>query len=78
MGIFAPQYRDGVEALRHLVSAFYHPGFSFGDFLARHADCRDQLIDMLMGNVFRHPVDRVLAALDQELNRATADTALSS
>ena len=43
------------------------PGFSFGKFLQAHPDCHGQLVDLLMGNVFRRPVDRLLAALKKEL-----------
>ena len=67
LGAFAPGYRAGVEAMRSLVYAFYDHSFSFGDFLRRHPQCRKDLVNMLMGNVFLEPVDEFLAALDETL-----------
>jgi hypothetical protein len=56
-----------MHAMSQLVFAFYTPHFSFGKFLRAHPDCRGQLVDLLMGNVFRRPVDRLLAALQDDL-----------
>ncbi len=64
LGRFEPELRAGMEALRKLVYAFYDPEFSFSEFLGRHPDCRRQLVSMLVGNVYRDPIDGVLAALD--------------
>lgn len=68
LGAFEPELRRGMHAMSQLVYAFYSPSFSFGRFLKAHPDCRGELIDLLMGNVFRRPVDRLLAALDEELS----------
>jgi flavin-dependent dehydrogenase len=65
LGGFEPELRQGSDALRKLVYAFYDREFHFGRFLRRHPDCREQLIDLLMGNVFRKPVGRLLQALDE-------------
>ena len=67
LGAFEPDLRRGMEAMAKLVFAFYSPEFSFGAFLKRYPDCRGQLVDLLMGNVFRRPVDELLAALDASL-----------
>ncbi len=67
LGQFADELSEGMEAMSQLVFAFYTPGFSFGRFLQAHPDCQGQLVDLLMGNVFRRPVDRLLAALKKEL-----------
>ncbi len=74
LGSFGPQLRSGVEALRKLVYAFYEPSFSFADFLRRHPDCREQLVHMLVGNVFRERVDGLLAALDETLGAESGRT----
>ena len=66
LGAFTAKYLRGTEALRKLVYAFYDPAFSFAQFLRRHPDCRRDLINMLVGNVYREPIDRILAALEQE------------
>jgi flavin-dependent dehydrogenase len=64
LGSFESEYVAGMRALERLVHAFYDPGFSFADFLGRHPDLRGEVVDLLVGNVFRRPVDRLLAALD--------------
>ena len=67
LGAFEPELRSGSDALRKLVYAFYDEGFHFGRFLRRYPDCREPLIDLLMGNVFRKPVAHLLQALDETL-----------
>jgi len=67
LGAFAAEFKQGMHAMSQLVFAFYSPGFSFGEFLKAHPDCRGQLVDLLMGNVFRRSVDRLLEALREEL-----------
>lgn len=68
LSTFEPELRKGSEALRKLVYAFYDPQFHFASFLKQYPNCRSQLIDLLMGNVFRKPVDELIAALDASLN----------
>lgn len=63
LGSFGPDLSAGMDSLRQLVDAFYDPNFSFGAFLKRHPDCSGQLVDLLMGNVYRRPVDRLMTAL---------------
>jgi flavin-dependent dehydrogenase len=67
LGRFSDVYLRGVEGLRILVYAFYHPRFSFARFLKRHPNARGQLIDMLIGNVYDKPIDTVLAALEESM-----------
>lgn len=68
LSAFEPELRKGIEALRKLVYAFYDPDFHFASFLKQYPHCRSQLIDLLMGNVFRKPIDDLIAALDESLN----------
>ena len=68
LSTFEEEFRAGVEAMRKLVYAFYDRGFHFASFLKEHPHCRPQLIDLLMGNVFRKDVGELLAALDQEVH----------
>ncbi len=65
LSTFESEFRGGVEAMRKLVYAFYDRDFHFASFLKEHPQCRSQLIDLLMGNVFRKPVDELLQALDE-------------
>lgn len=53
LGAFGPELLAGMEAMRKLVYAFYEPDFSFSKFLARFPGCRNDLIHLLVGNVFR-------------------------
>ena len=63
LGRFGPDLSTGMNALSQLVDAYYDPNFSFGSFLKKHPDCSGELVDLLMGNVYRRPVDRLLEAL---------------
>ena len=72
LGCFADEYRAGVEALRTLVYAFYRPDFSFARFLERYPECRGELVDMLVGNVYDKPVDRIQRALRETLAEPVA------
>ena len=69
LGSFIEEYHHGVAAMRQLVYAFYDPKFSFGHFLKRHPDCKGELVDLLVGNVYRKPLDRIRAALTEEASR---------
>jgi flavin-dependent dehydrogenase len=68
LGAFAAEFKQGMHAMSQLVFAFYSPDFSFGKFLQAHPDCRGQLVDLLMGNVFRRSVKGLLAALQEEFS----------
>lgn len=67
LAVFEPELRQAMQAMSQLVFAFYSPNFSFGKFLEHHPDCHGELVDLLMGNVFRRPVDRLIAALGEEM-----------
>lgn len=75
LGEFEPKLREGAEAMRKLVRAFYDPEFSFAKFLRRYPDCRGQLVDLLMGHVFTRPIDDLLSGLDAMFS--TTDTAVA-
>ena len=77
LGAHVDCYKHGVAAMRQLVYAFYDPEFSFARFLKRNPDCRGELVDLLVGNVYRKPLDRIRKALTEEAarNRATAVSA---
>lgn len=53
LGAYGPEFLAGMEAMRKLVYAFYEPDFSFSKFLAQFPGCRNDLIHLLVGNVFR-------------------------
>jgi len=71
LGSFGPELRRGTEALRQLVYAYYDPRFSFASFLERHPQHRRDLTEMLVGNVYRMPLDDFVAALAEERRRVS-------
>lgn len=56
LGRFGAEYNAGIEALRKLVYAFYTKGFSFAEFLRVHPHCRRDIVNLLIGNVYREPI----------------------
>lgn len=65
LGRHGPTYVEGMEAMRKLVYAYYDEGFSFADLLRRHPECREELVNLLIGNVYTHPHDRLFAAMGE-------------
>jgi flavin-dependent dehydrogenase len=57
LGAFEAEFLRGMEAIRKLVYAFYDRDFSFAQFLERHPEHREDLVHILIGNVFREGVD---------------------
>ncbi len=53
LGRYGSRYVAGMEAMRKLVYAYYDNDFSFAKFLGRFPECREGLVDLLVGNVFR-------------------------
>jgi flavin-dependent dehydrogenase len=54
---------DGMEALRKLVHAFYTPGFSFAQFVTQHPQYRKNLVQLLVGDVFKQPIREIFEAM---------------
>ncbi len=50
---------QGIESMRKLVYAFYQDGFSFAQFLRKHPEHRVNIINLLIGDVFKEGVDDV-------------------
>lgn len=60
LGQYGPRYIEGMEAMRKLVYAYYDDDFSFAKFLRKFPECRETLVDLLVGNVYRKPVTEML------------------
>lgn len=45
--------RGGIEAMRALVFSFYDPQFSMGEMIRARPELRDDVTDLLIGNLFR-------------------------
>jgi flavin-dependent dehydrogenase len=63
LGSWRPEYLRGLENFRNLVYAFYTPGFSFGTFLRKHPEYRTNLVDILIGDVFKPEVGEMFEAM---------------
>ncbi|NKB89607.1 MAG: FAD-dependent oxidoreductase [Acidobacteria bacterium] len=65
LGAHAEEYAEGVEAMRKLVYAYYAPEFNFAKFLEQYPDVKDELVNLLIGNVYRKSVTRLLESMEQ-------------
>ncbi len=70
LGQHGPRFVQGMEAIRKLVYAFYDPGFSFSRFLKRHPDCREQVVHLLTGNVYRRDINGLSRRIEEEASFA--------
>ncbi len=68
LGQHGHRFVKGMEAMRHLVYAFYMPDFHFKKFLERYPECRPDLTDVLVGNVYRKPTDSLYEKMDQVMS----------
>ncbi len=79
LGSWIPEYRAGVERFRKLVYAFYSTEFSFGSFLKMHPEFHGDVVDVLIGNVFKPSLDRMFETMGPVVSSATkAETTSSS
>jgi flavin-dependent dehydrogenase len=67
LGAHGAKYLAAMEALRKLVYAYYEPGFSIARFLKKYPQFRGHVVNLLVGNVFRNPVDGLFEAMGQEI-----------
>src|SRR5499426_2047991 len=63
LGQFQVKLDNGIESMRKLVHAFYSDGFSFSKFLQKYPECRVNIINLLIGDVFKEGVDEVYGPL---------------
>ncbi|HXE55310.1 MAG TPA: NAD(P)/FAD-dependent oxidoreductase, partial [Tepidisphaeraceae bacterium] len=67
LGKWGPLLSDGMHAMRKLVYAFYTRGFSFGQFMRKHPELKRNLVELLIGDVFRPEVNRIFDTMGQEI-----------
>jgi geranylgeranyl reductase family protein len=65
LGQFQPKLDRGIESMRKLVYAFYHEGFSFAQFLRKYPEHRVNVINLLIGDVFKEGADEVYVAMSE-------------
>lgn len=59
LGQFKIKLDTGIESMRKLVHAFYAEDFSFSQFLKKNPDQRVNIINLLIGDVFKQGVDDI-------------------
>jgi len=65
LGQFQPMLDRGIESMRKLCYAFYEEDFSFSKFLNKYPDQRVNIINLLIGNVFKEGVDEVYGPMSE-------------
>lgn len=65
LGGWSPRFFKGFNSLRKLVYAFYTPEFSFGSFMRQHPDQKKNLVDLLIGDVFKEGDDEIFGRMKE-------------
>lgn len=60
---WGPGFVQGMDRMRRLVYAFYE-GLSFGQFIRRYPHCKNHIIDLLSGDLFKDSLDEVIEPLE--------------
>ena len=65
LGQHGDEFLEGMEAMRKLVYAYYSDKFNFGEFLAEYPGVKDDLVNLLIGNIYRKNVRRLLESMEK-------------
>ena len=65
LGKHGERFVAGMEGMRKLVYAYYDPEFHFARFFKQHPECRESMVDLLIGNVFRKPIDHLFVTMSR-------------
>ncbi|HWP44122.1 MAG TPA: tryptophan 7-halogenase, partial [Blastocatellia bacterium] len=65
LGQFQSKLDRGIESMRKLVYAYYTEGFSFSKFLEKYPEQRVNIINLLIGDVFRDGVDGIYGPMSE-------------
>lgn len=65
LGRHGPEFLAGMDAIRRMVYAFYAADFHFGRFIREYPECEEQLVHLLIGNVYREDVSDLLEAMEE-------------
>lgn len=83
LGQWQPLYKQGIENFRKLVYAFYAEDFSFGTFLKDNPQYKSNMVDILVGDVFKPGVGDIFDAMgiveppmDEPLRKSSKDAAV--
>jgi flavin-dependent dehydrogenase len=67
LGKWGHPLADGMQSIRKLVYAFYTKDFSFGRFVREFPQTKDNLVDLLIGNVFRPGIDDIFGPMSKSV-----------
>lgn len=73
LGQWQPLYRQGIENFKKLVYAFYAEDFSFGMFLKANPQFKSNMVDILVGDVFKPGVGDIFDAMGELKPMAESD-----
>ena len=65
LGKYGDHYVEGMESMRKLVYAYYDTSFHVPQFLKRHPECREHIVNLLIGNVFRVSLDGLFDSMSE-------------
>jgi geranylgeranyl reductase family protein len=65
LGQFQNMLDKGIESMRKLVYAFYTDGFSFSQFLKKYPEQRVNIINLLIGDVFKDGIDDIYGPMSE-------------
>jgi geranylgeranyl reductase family protein len=65
LGQFQSKLDRGIESMRKLVHSFYSEGFSFSQFLKKYPEQRVNIINLLIGDVFKEGVDDIYGPMSE-------------
>src|SRR4030095_4926685 len=65
VGQFQAKLDQGIESMRKLVYAFYNEGFSFSQIPQKYTECKVNITNLLIGDVFKEGVDSVYGPLSE-------------
>lgn len=65
LGQFQVKLDNGIESMRKLVHAFYSEDFSFSQFLKKYPEQRVNIINLLIGDVFKQGVDDIYGPMSE-------------
>lgn len=65
LSVWGDPFYAGVQAVRKMVYAFYSPDFSFGKFIRAHPEFKNNVTEVLIGDVFRPEVHKLFEPMGQ-------------
>ncbi|MBA4030656.1 MAG: NAD(P)/FAD-dependent oxidoreductase [Planctomyces sp.] len=76
LGAWEPEYVLGMERMRKLVVAYYK-GMNFGKLIMKHPETKNDITDLLMGDLFRAELDITLEKVDAMLQEMPEQPAMA-